>query len=77
MASYMLTNEGTARFRKRKAAADEAEAGEEGYKIQSYLYEHGGAAVEDIARHTGLSRNQVMAQISVFLSHGLVEGMIT
>ena len=72
MTGYMLTNEGTARFRKRKAAAEEA--GEEGYEILNYIYEHGGAPLQDIAYHTGLSRNQVTAQISVFLSHGMVEG---
>lgn len=70
----MLTNEGTARFRKRKVSADEAETAEEGYKILGYLYDHGSAPLEDIAYYTGLSRNQVMAQLSVFLSHGLVEG---
>ena len=74
MAGYMLTNEGNARFRKRKVSADEAEAGGEGYKILNYLYDHGGAPLDDIASHTGLSRNQVTAQISVFLSHGQVEG---
>ncbi len=74
MTGYMLTNEGTARFRKRKVSADEAEATEDGYKIQSYLYNHGGAPLEDIAYHTGLSRSQVNMQISIFLSHGLVEG---
>ncbi|MBA7659680.1 hypothetical protein ES703_67669 [subsurface metagenome] len=77
MSGYMLTNEGNARFRKRKVSADEAEAGEDGYKILDYLFDHGGAPLEDIARYTGLSRNQVTAQVSVFLSHGLVEGTTT
>jgi len=58
-------------------SADEAEAGGEGDKILNYLYDHGGAPLDDIAYHTGLSRNQVTAQISVFLSHGLVEGTAT
>ena len=70
----MLTNEGNARFRKRKVSADDAEAGEEGYKILGYLYDHGGAPLDEIARYTGLSRNQVTEQLTVFLSHGLVEG---
>ena len=74
MAGYMLTNEGNARFRKRKVSADEAEAGGEGYKILNYLYDHGGAPLEDIAYHTGLSRSQVNTQLAVLLSHGQVEG---
>ncbi|HEY97943.1 MAG TPA: winged helix-turn-helix domain-containing protein [Dehalococcoidia bacterium] len=74
MTGYMLTDEGTARFRKRIASADEAEAAGEDYKILNYLYRHGSAPLEDIAYYTGLSRNQVMAQMTVFLSHGLVEG---
>lgn len=74
MTGYMLTNEGTARFRKRRVSADGAEAAEEGYKILGYLYDHGGAPLDDIARYTGLTRNQVTAQLAVFLSHGLVEG---
>lgn len=74
MTGYMLTNEGTARFRKRITSADEAEAAGEDYKILDYLYRHGSAPLEDIANYTGLSRNQVNAQLTVFLSHGLVEG---
>ena len=77
MTGYMMTNEGNARFRKRKLSADEVEAGEVGYKILDYIFDHGGASLDDIARHTGLSRNQVTAQIAVFLSHGLVEGTTT
>ena len=56
------------------ASADEAETAEESYRILEYLYAHGAAPLEDIARHTGLSRNQVNTQLAVFLSHGLVEG---
>jgi transcription initiation factor IIE alpha subunit len=74
MAGYMLTNEGNARFRKRKVSADEAEAGGEGYKILDYLCDHGGATLDDIAYHTGLSRNQVNTQLAIFLSHDLIEG---
>ena len=74
MTGYMLTDEGNARFRKRITSADEAEAAGEDYKILDYLYRHGSAPMDDIAYHTGLSRNQVTAQLTVFLSHGLVEG---
>lgn len=74
MTGYMLTYEGNSRFRKRITSADEAETAEESYIILDYLYRHGGASLEDIARHTGLSRNQVNTQLAVFLSHGLVEG---
>ncbi len=77
MTGYMLTNEGNARFRKRKVSADEAEAGGEGYKVLNYLCDHGGARLDDIAYHTGLSRNQVNTQLAVFLSHGLIEGTTT
>jgi DNA-binding MarR family transcriptional regulator len=72
---YMLTNEGVARFRKRKALTGEDQVHEEGYDILNYLYEYGGAPLEEIIRYTGLPRSKVTQQLSVFLSHGLVEGM--
>ena len=71
---YMLTNEGVARFRKRKAMLGEDQAREEGYDILDYLYEHGGASVDNIVRHTGMTRSEVTQKLSTYLSHGLVEG---
>ena len=75
ISGYMLTNEGVARFRKRKAMLGEDQSREEGYDILSYLYEYGGASLEEIIRYTGLPRGEVMQKLSTYLSHGLVEGM--
>jgi len=75
ISGYMLTNEGVARFRKRKALTGEDQVREDGYDILNYLYEHGGTPLEEIIRYTGLPRGRVIQQISVFLSHGMVEGV--
>ena len=71
----MLTSEGVARFRKRKVLTAEGQGREQGYDILNYLYEHGGASLEEIISYTGLTRGDVMQKISTYLSHGLVEGM--
>ena len=46
----------------------------EGYEIIDYLYEHGGATLEEISDHTGLSHGQVMEKLLSFMNRGLVEG---
>ena len=75
ISGYMLTSEGIARFRKRKAMTGEDQAREQGYDILDFLYEHGGAPLEEIVRHTGLPRGEVIQKLATYLSHGLVEGM--
>ena len=75
ISGYMLTSEGVARFRKRKVLADEGQGREQGYDILNFLYEHGGASLEEIIRYTGLPRGDVIRILSTYLNHGLVEGM--
>ncbi len=45
----------------------------DGYKVLDYIYEHGADTIEVIGTFTGLSRDQVVSQLQVFMSHGLVE----
>ena len=73
MNRYALTNEGIARFRRRKVSVNAEMARMEGYEILDYLYEHGAATVEEIGNYTGLSRSQVINKLSVFINHGSVE----
>ena len=72
---YMLTNEGVARFRKKKLMLGEDQTREQGYDILNYLYEQGGASLEEIIRYTELPRGDVIRILSTYLNHGLVEGM--
>jgi len=72
MDRYMLTNEGRARFRRMKISVDIADR-QDGYKVLDYIYEHGADTIEVIGASTGLSREQVVSQLQVFMSHGLVE----
>ena len=69
----MLTNEGRARFRRRKisVAADMAKI--EGYEVLDYLFEHGAGTIEEISNYTGLSQGHVMDKLLVFINHGFVE----
>jgi len=46
---------------------------QDGYKVLDYIYEHGADTIEVIGASTGLSREQVVSQLQVFMSHGLVE----
>lgn len=73
MNRYMLTNEGRARFRRRKISVDAEIAKMEGYEVLDYLYEHGAGTVEEISNYTGLSRGHVMDKLSVFINHDFVE----
>ena len=72
MDRYMLTSEGRARYRRMKLSVDTAER-PDGYKILDYIYEHGADTVDEIGVSTGLSREQVVAHLQVYLNHGLVE----
>ena len=70
MDRYMLTGEGRAKFRRMKTSTTERP---EGYKILDYIYEHGADTVDEISVVTGLTREQVISQLQVYMSHGLVE----
>ena len=74
MAGYTLTNEGIARFRKRKMSVRAEVVKMEGYEVLDYLYEHGARTLEEISDHTGLSHGQVLEKLLLFMNLGLVEG---
>jgi len=74
MDRYMLTNEGRARFRRRKISVRAGMAKMEGYEVLDCLFERGAGTVEEIASYTGLSQGQVRDKLSVFINHELVEG---
>lgn len=74
MDRYMMTTEGRAKFRRTRATVDKAEM-TEGHKILDYLFEHGADTIDEIGTSTGLSRDQVVAQLQVFMNHGFVEEM--
>ncbi len=68
----MLIGEGRARFRRMRLSVD-ASTVTDGYKVLEYLYERGPGAIEEIGAATGLPREQVVAQLQVFMVHGFVE----
>ncbi len=77
MHRYMLSNEGTARFKRTKISVNiEGEARREGYEVLDYLYEHGAATVEEIKNYTGLSLVQVEGKIMAFITRGYVEKLV-
>jgi len=45
----------------------------DGYKVLDYIYEHGADTIDEIGVSTGLSREQVVSKLQVYMSHGLVE----
>ena len=45
----------------------------DGYKVLDYIYEHGADTIDEIGVSTGLPREQVVSQLQVYMSHGLVE----
>ena len=51
----------------------DAAARTDGYKVLDYIYERGADTIDEIGVSTGLSREQVVSQLQVFMSHGLVE----
>ena len=55
-----------------KLSVDAAER-PDGYKVLDYIYEHGADTVDEIGVSTGLSREQVVSHLQVYLNHGLVE----
>ncbi len=55
-----------------KLSVDTAER-PDGYKILDYIYEHGADTVDEISVVTGMPREQVVSQLQVYMSHGLVE----
>ena len=73
MARYTLSNEGMARFRRRKISVDMGMEQMEGYEVLDYLYKHGAATTEEIENYTGLSWSQVVDKLLTFIHHGFVE----
>ncbi len=73
MDRYTLSNEGMARFKRRKISVDMGMSEIKGYEVLDYLYEHGAATVEEIENYTGLSWNQVIGKLSTYIHHGFVE----
>jgi len=55
-----------------KLSVDTAER-PDGYKILDYIYEHGADTLDEISVSTGLTREQVVSRLQVYMSHGLVE----
>ena len=72
MDRYTLTSEGRARFRRMKFGVATA-AVPDGYKVLDYIYEHGADTVDEIGVITGMPREQVVSQLQIYMSHGLVE----
>ena len=74
MVRYILSYEGKARFKRTRISVNiEGKAKIAGYEILDYLYEHGAATVEDIENYTGLSWDQVVDKLGVFIHCGYVE----
>ena len=73
MDKYKLSDEGMARFKRRKISVDMGMEDIKGYEVLDYLYEHGAATVAEIGSYTGLSWNQVIEKLSTFIHHGFVE----
>ena len=72
MDRYTLTSEGRARFRRMKFGVATAVV-PDGYKVLDYIYEHGADTVDEIGVITGMPREQVVSQLQIYMSHGLVE----
>jgi hypothetical protein len=76
MDSYMLTQEGRARFRRMETRANvDTSVATEDYEVLHFLYVHGAATVEELERHTGLPWDEAVNEISTLMSRGLVEGL--
>lgn len=75
MDRYTLSNEGRARFKRRKISANLGIETIEGYEILDCLFENGSATVEEIKNYTGLSWSQVVNKLEAFIHWGYVEGL--
>jgi DNA-binding MarR family transcriptional regulator len=73
MDRYRLSDEGMARFKRRKISVDMGMEEIKGYEVLDYLYEHGAATVAEIESYTGLSWSQAIERLSTFIHHGFVE----
>ena len=74
MDRYVLTYEGTAKFKRTKIRMSiEGEDKMEGFEVLDYIYEHGAATVAEIGKHTGLSYDQVVNKLEAFMVWGYVE----
>jgi hypothetical protein len=73
MNRYTLSNEGRARFQRRKISADLGMETIAGYEVLDCLFENGSATVEEIEDYTGLSWAQVINKLSDFIHWGYIE----
>ena len=73
MDRYTLSNEGRARFKRRKISVDLGMATIEGYEILDCLFDNGSATVEEIENITGLPWEQVTSKLFDFIYRGYVE----
>ena len=73
MDRYTLSNQGKAKFKRRKISVNLGMATIEGYEILGCLLENGSATVEEIVNYTGLSWEQANNKLSCFIYWGFVE----
>lgn len=45
----------------------------DGFRVLEYLYESGPAAIDEISDSITLPREQVVSQLQIYMSHGMVE----
>ncbi|HJX12991.1 MAG TPA: hypothetical protein VJ377_05620 [Dehalococcoidales bacterium] len=72
MDSYYLTEEGRARFRRRKIVL-ETEPPNNDDKMMDYLFGHTSGTVEELVAATGLTYDYVSDKLLVFMNHGLIQ----
>ncbi|MFH1646643.1 MAG: hypothetical protein ABID71_02980 [Chloroflexota bacterium] len=72
MDRYHLTEEGRARFRRRKIVlATEPPNNDD--KMMDYLFGHSSGTVEELIAATGLTYGYVSDKLLVFMNHGLIQ----
>ncbi len=51
----------------------DAAAVTDGFRVLEYLFESGPGSIEEISASIGLSWEQVVSQLQIYMSHGMVE----
>ena len=51
----------------------DAAAVTDGFRVLEYLYESGPGSIEEIGDSIGLSREQVVSQLQIYMNHGMLE----
>ena len=75
MDSYILTLEGSARFRRMETRANvDTSVATVDYEILHFLYVHGAATVEEIEDYTCLPWSETINEISTLMNRGYIEG---